>query len=515
MPQEFENYYLQTKVASSWETIEEAQKLDSLVVKLEDKKADFSGLKVRIIGGTFDEENNIWKYQQLFFHDLSIANNEVELKDQYFDKTTNENSVKMEVASSIENSKLVLGSGIPRISNSNFLYIILIIGGLITAISFGVRHGFGIFLIPISLEFGFGREVFAFAIALQNLVMGFAQPFVGAFADKFGAFRTVALGTLFYSAGLFVMAFSTTPDMFYLSTGVLTGIGLAGSGQSLIMPAVAKRFPAAKRSWVLGVVGATSSLGGFVALPIGQYFLTNVGWSETSLITGFLILAIIPLAWVFRSSASSESEQTDQKVSMKEALIEAVNHNSFWFLCGGFFVCGFHVVYVGVHLPSYVTDLGLSAETGAWALSIIGLMNIVGGYTAGVLGGKFSKKYLLSGLYLGRSLVMAGFLLLPPSDILVFIFAVFMGLFWLSTVPLTTGLVADLYGTRYMTMLYGIVFLSHQLGAFCGGWLGGDVYDTTGSYNLVWWVAVALGLISMMAHWPIRPVIRKDLPAAV
>ena len=172
-------------------------------------------------------------------------------------------------------------------------------------------------------------------------------------------------------------------------------------------------------------------------------------------------------------------------------------------------------MYIGVHLPSYVTDLGLSAETGAWALSIIGLMNVVGGYSAGVLGGKFPKKYLLSGLYLGRSLVMIGFVLLPPSDIFVLIFAVFMGLFWLSTVPLTTGLVADLYGTRYMTMLYGIVFLSHQLGAFCGGWLGGYVYDTTGSYNLVWWISVALGLISMIAHWTIRPVTRKELSADV
>ena len=515
MSQEFENYYLQTKGASSWETIEEAQKLDSLVVKLENKKADFSGRKVRIIGATFDEESRVWKFQQLFFHDLTIAYNEVELKKQYLNTMINENSGKMAVASSIENLELVRVSGIRKIANSNFLYVILIIGGLITAISFGVRHGFGIFLIPISLEFGFGREVFALAIAVQNLVMGFAQPFVGAFADKFGAFRTIVLGSFFYSAGLFVMAFSTTPDMFYLSSGVLIGVGLAGSGQSLIMPAVAKRFPAEKRSWVLGVVGATGSLGAFIALPIGQYFVTNVGWSETSLITGFLILAIIPLALVFRSSASSESEKTDQRVSMKEALIEAFNHNSFWFLCAGFFVCGFHVVYIGVHLPSYVTDLGLSAETGAWALSIIGLMNVVGGYSAGVLGGKFPKKYLLSGLYLGRSLVMIGFVLLPPSNLVVFIFAVFMGLFWLSTVPLTTGLVADLYGTRYMTMLYGIVFLSHQLGAFFGGWLGGYVYDTTGSYNLVWWVSVALGLISMIAHWPIRPVKRRELSTVV
>ncbi|MAQ79944.1 MAG: MFS transporter [Rhodospirillaceae bacterium] len=401
------------------------------------------------------------------------------------------------------------------VSDSRFLYVILIIGGLITAIAFGVRQGFGIFLTPISLEFGFGREIFALAIALQNLVMGVAQPFVGAFADKFGAFRTIVMGTLLYSCGLILMAFSTTPDMFYLSAGVLAGVGLAGSGQSLIMPAVAKRFPAEKRSWVLGVVGATGSLGAFIALPVGQYFITNLGWSETSLITGFLLLIIIPLAFVFRSSDSSQPVETERKVSMKEALIEAFNHNGFWCLCAGFFVCGFHVVYIGVHLPSYVLDLGLSAETGAWALSIIGLMNIVGGYSAGVLGGKFPKKYLLSGLYLGRSLVMVGFILLPPSNIVVFAFAVFMGLFWLSTVPLTTGLVADLYGTRYMTMLYGIVFLSHQLGAFCGGWLGGYVYDTTGSYNLVWWIAVALGLISMLAHWPIRPLTRKELSPAV
>ena len=513
--QNFENFYLQTKGDLSWETLDESQNLDNLVARLEEKNTSLTGLKIRIIGAAFDEDNNSWKYEQLFFHDLSITQNGKRPEVEPLETSDNDGLKRKKEELSVKNSNLLNGKPNSGGSDSRFLYVILIIGGLITAIAFGVRQGFGIFLTPISLEFGFGREIFALAIALQNLVMGVAQPFVGAFADKFGAFRTIVMGTLLYSCGLFLMAFSTTPDMFYLSAGVLAGVGLAGSGQSLIMPAVAKRFPAEKRSWVLGVVGATGSLGAFIVLPVGQYFITNLGWSETSLITGFLLLIIIPLAFVFRSSDSSQPVETERKISMKEALIEAFNHNSFWYLCAGFFVCGFHVVYIGVHLPSYVLDLGLSAETGAWALSIIGLMNIVGGYSAGVLGGKFPKKYLLSGLYLGRSLVMVGFILLPPSNIVVFAFAVFMGLFWLSTVPLTTGLVADLYGTRYMTMLYGIVFLSHQLGAFCGGWLGGYVYDTTGSYNLVWWIAVALGLISMLAHWPIRPLTRRELSPAV
>jgi len=223
---------------------------------------------------------------------------------------------------------------------------------------------------------------------------------------------------------------------------------------------------------------------------------------------------MIPLALVFVRGGQDNAALAEAKVPLKEALKAAFQHPGFWFLCAGFFVCGFHVVYIATHLPSYVVDLGFSASTGAWALGIVGLANVVGGYLAGVLGGKYSKKYLLSFLYFGRALVMAGFVLLPPSEVLIFIFAVIMGLFWLSTVPLTTGLVADLYGLQHMSALFGLVFLSHQLGAFLGGWLGGYFYDMTGSYNMVWWISVALGIISAAAHWPIRPIDKSKLALA-
>jgi predicted MFS family arabinose efflux permease len=281
------------------------------------------------------------------------------------------------------------------------------------------------------------------------------------------------------------------------------------------MPAVAKIFPAEKRSWVLGVVGASSSFGSFAILPIGQHFITTTGWSNTSIIIGIIILIMIPLAMVFVRSTPQKTVELESKSTLRDALSEAFSHPSFWFLCGGFFVCGFHVVFIATHLPSYVVDLGFSATTGAWALAIIGLANVVGGYSAGVLGGKYSKKYLLSSLYFGRSLVMIGFILLPPSELGIYIFAVVMGLFWLSTVPLTSGLVADMYGVRHMSTLFGLVFFSHQLGAFLGGWLGGYFYDSTGSYNIVWWISVVLGIISALAHWPIKPLPQRQLTPAI
>ena len=514
MNTKLERYYLQINFGETWETLYEDEQVEGLVTNLNKDLTSLAGAKARIIGANFDRASGQWLYEQLFFQDLGFGQTETDdvgiVRDQLHKNDE-------ELVKTRERNGEGYGSGESKEDTVDLrlAYVILIAAGFIGVIGFGIRQGFGIFLAPISLEFNFGREIFALAIAIQNLVWGITQPFVGAFADRYGAFKTIAIGVLFYSGGIFLMAESTTPEMFYLSTGVLVGIGLAGSGQSLIMPAVAKRFPANKRSWVLGVVGAAGSFGSFIILPIGQYFISAVGWSYTSVLIGFLLLLIIPLALVFRTPEPAQFDDFSQQTSMGKALKEAFAHRSFWLLCAGFFVCGFHVVYIAVHLPSYVVDLGFSAELGAWALGLIGLMNIIGGYLAGVLGGKFSKKYLLSGLYFGRSLVMAGFVLLPPSEIVVYSFAFFMGLFWLSTVPLTTGLVADLYGTRYMTTLYGIVFFSHQLGAFCGGWLGGYVYDATGSYNLVWWIAVALGLVSMLVHWPIRALPSRQLSPAI
>jgi MFS family permease len=517
MKQIFEYFYLQIDTKGGWETLDESNSMTGLTDNLSEKTSSISNGKIRIVGASFDKKENAWSYKQLFFaaskeqlnkkaiKSVAETINAKQEKKDGFEKNIEEVDVIKFNTSDVENK-----SFIPRSA-----YIVLVVAGLIGALGFGIRGGFGIFLGPISTEFGFGREVFSLSIAIQNLVWGFSQPFVGAFADRFGAFKAIVIGTIFYSAGMFFLSISTTAEALHLSAGLLVGIGLAGTATGIIMPAVAKVFPAEKRSWVLGVVGASSSFGSFAILPIGQHFITTTGWSNTSIIIGIIILIMIPLAMVFVRSTPQKTVELESKSTLRDALSEAFSHPSFWFLCGGFFVCGFHVVFIATHLPSYVVDLGFSATTGAWALAIIGLANVVGGYSAGVLGGKYSKKYLLSGLYFGRSLVMIGFILLPPSELGIYIFAVVMGLFWLSTVPLTSGLVADMYGVRHMSTLFGLVFFSHQLGAFLGGWLGGYFYDSTGSYNIVWWISVVLGIISALAHWPIKPLPQRQLTPAI
>ena len=394
--------------------------------------------------------------------------------------------------------------------NMRLAYIALILAGIISAIAFGVRSGFGIYLEPISSEFGFGREVFAFSMALQNLMWGVTQPFVGALADRYGPFKAIAVGTVLYFAGTMILGFSTTPGMFHLGAGVLVGAGLAGCSTGVLLSAVCQIFPAERRSWALGIIGAASSLGQFLIVPIGQMLMDMVGWSQSAMILSLFVLLMLPMGLIFLKAkpASDVASQIDQTVG--ESLREALAHHSFWFLIAGFFVCGFQVNYLAVHLPTYVQDLGFSAQTGAWALGLVGLFNIIGAYFAGVMGGKFSKKFLLSTLYFARSVIIALFILLPPSEMLIYLFAVAMGLVWLSTVPLTSGLVGFIYGPRYMSMLFGIIFLSHQIGAFLGAWLGGYLFDTTGSYTIVWWISVALGVFAAVIHLPIReiPLIR-------
>ncbi len=389
-------------------------------------------------------------------------------------------------------------------------YLALILGGLIVALSFGIRSGFGLYLGPISLEFGYGREVFALSMAIQNLVWGLAQPFAGALADRYGPFRAIALGSLLYAAGTMMLAVSSAPSTLHLGAGILVGAGLSGTAVGIILGAVGRVFPSEQRSWALGIVGASASFGQFLMVPIGQHLLDSVGWSQTALIMAMLSLIIVPLGLVFLKVKPSNDVTSAPAQTVGEALSEAFVHPSFWLLIAGFFVCGFHVAYIATHLPSYVVDLGMPAQTGAWALGLVGLFNIIGSYSAGVLGGRLPKKYLLSSLYLARALIMAGFLVVPPSEFVVYLFAAAMGLVWLSTVPLTSGLVAFIYGPRYMSMLFGIVFVSHQVGGFLGAWLGGYVFDLTGSYVSVWWISVALGAFSAIIHWPIqeRPVQR-------
>ncbi|MEQ8356548.1 MAG: MFS transporter [Kiloniellaceae bacterium] len=374
-------------------------------------------------------------------------------------------------------------------------------GCVLALLSFGIRSSFGLFLAPMSGDFGWGREVFAVAIAVQNLLWGLCQPVAGALADRYGAGRVLTLGALVYAAGLFLMAQVSTPGMLTLSAGLLVGVGVAGASFAIVLAAFARLMPEDKRSWALGIGTAAGSAGQFFVVPLGQAFISAYGWSMALTLFGFLAFAMVPCAAALAGRADHWGQIPQ---STGAALKEAFSHNSYNLLTLGFFVCGFHVAFIQTHLPAYITDQGLDAGLAAWALAIVGGANIVGAYTAGVLGGRFSKKYLLSGLYFARAVAIALFILLPTSNASVLLFAAAIGLLWLSTVPLTSGLVAQFFGTRHMAMLFGIVFFSHQLGAFLGVWLGGYFFDVTGSYDLVWWGSVALGLLAAAVHWPIR-----------
>jgi MFS family permease len=378
---------------------------------------------------------------------------------------------------------------------------ILLGGSLILALSLGIRHGFGLFLPPMSLEFGWGREVFAFAIALQNLIWGLTQPFTGALADRFGAQRTIILGGVLYAVGLLAMGLADSPWSLSLSAGLLIGMGLSGTSFSVILGAVGRAVPVEKRSLAMGIVAAAGSFGQFAMLPGTLGLISWLGWSAALLALGLLVALIVPLATMVkdRPLPSLGQEQT-----LAEALREAAGHSGFWLLGLGFFVCGFQVVFIGVHLPAYLVDQHLPALVGTTVLALVGLFNIFGTYVAGWLGGRMSKPRLLSALYLARAVVITAFVLTPLTTWSAYAFGIAMGLLWLSTVPLTNGTVATLFGVRNLSMLGGIVFLFHQLGAFMGGWLGGYLYDRTGSYDLVWQIAILLSLLAAALNWPVR-----------
>jgi MFS family permease len=378
---------------------------------------------------------------------------------------------------------------------------------LILALSLGIRHGFGLFLPPMSAEFGWGREVFAFAIALQNLIWGLAQPFAGAVADRFGARRTIILGGILYGLGLLTMGLADSPWSLSLSAGLLIGLGLSGTSFSVILGAVGRAVPVEKRSLAMGIVAAAGSFGQFAMLPGTLGLISWLGWSAALFALALLVALILPLATMVkdRPLPSLGQEQT-----LREALREAAGHSGFWLLGLGFFVCGFQVVFIGVHLPAYLVDQHLPALVGTTVLALVGLFNIFGTYGAGWLGGRISKPRLLSALYLARAVVITLFVLTPLTAWSAYAFGIAMGLLWLSTVPLTNGTVATLFGVRNLSMLGGIVFLFHQLGAFMGGWLGGYLYDRTGSYELVWQIAILLSLMAAALNWPVReqPVAR-------
>ena len=391
---------------------------------------------------------------------------------------------------------------------------VLLGSALILALSLGVRHGFGLFLPPMSAQFGWGREVFAFAIALQNLIWGLAQPFTGALADRFGAARVVIVGGILYAAGLILMGMSDSLMTLSLSAGLLIGIGLSGTSFSVILGVVGRALPAQKRSMGMGIASAAGSFGQFAMLPGTLGLIGWLGWSSALLVLGLLVALIVPLVSMLkdRPLPSLGGEQT-----LRQALREACSHSGFWLLSFGFFVCGFQVVFIGIHLPAYLVDQHLPATVGTTVLALIGLFNIFGTYTAGWLGGRMSKPRLLTSLYLARAVVIVLFLWAPVTQFSAYVFGMSMGFLWLSTVPLTNGTVATMFGVRNLSMLGGIVFLFHQLGAFLGGWLGGVVYDRTGSYDLILQVSILLSLLAAALNWPVRerPVARLQAQGSI
>ena len=385
--------------------------------------------------------------------------------------------------------------------------VIVVCGCLIGIVSFGARAGFGLFLTPISTEFQWGREVFALSLAIQNLIWGAGQPVAGMLADKYGSGRVIVVGAAIYAAGVALMAYSSEPWQMHLTAGVLVGLGTAFASFMIVMATMARKVAPKWRSLVLGIATASGSIGQFTMVPLGQAFLRAYGWHIALLLLAACVLLVIPLSATVTGKGASAPGTRDQTV--REAFGEAFGHRSYNLLVAGFFVCGFHVAFILVHMPAYIADRDLPPETGATALALVGLFNIVGSLGAGYIGGKFSKKYSLAAIYFARAIAIALFVTVPISQWTVYVFAATIGLLWLSTVPLTSGLVTQFFGLRYMAMLFGVVFLSHQVGSFLGVWLGGRLYDSYGTYDVVWWLSVALGIAAALVHLPIR-----DAPAA-
>ncbi len=393
---------------------------------------------------------------------------------------------------------------------------VLIAGCLIALLGFGVRSSLGLFLAPMTLENGWSRESFGMALALQNLFWGIGLPVAGAMADKFGPTRVIVFGAVVYALGLVGMTIAETPTALNLFAGVLSGIGVAFSAFTIALAAMVRVVGANKRSLVLGLGTAAGSLGQVVFSPISQGFIQHSGWSVTLVGLSLTVLFMIPLALVLptlKNNNNLESSQASAEQTLKQAVREALGHNGFVLLTTGFFVCGFHVAFITVHFPAYVQDLGLNPSIGAYSLALIGLFNIVGSFGSGIVGQRFSMKLSLSSIYFARSIVILALLLAPKTPLVILIFASVMGILWLSTVPLTTGIIAQVFGVKYMATLFGIVFLSHQIGSFLGVWLGGVLYDKTGSYDGMWWAGVVFGVLAALVHLPIneKPLARLKM----
>jgi MFS family permease len=381
--------------------------------------------------------------------------------------------------------------------------VVIVAGCLIAMVGFGIRSAFGLFLEPMTIAKGWDRETFGLAMAIQNLLWGIGVPVAGMIADKFGPSRVLAVGAVVYTVGVWGMATADSSFELYLFGGVLTGLGVAFTAFSLAMAAMAKVVGPERRSLALGLGTAAGSFGQVVFSPLGQGFITAYGWESALLMLAASALIIIPLAFILPSNTAAKGEVPSNQ-TFRQAMAEAGAHRGYILLTIGFFVCGFHVAFITVHFPSYVRDLGLDPTVGAYALAMVGLFNIIGSFASGMAGQRWSKKFGLSTIYFARAIVIMALLMAPKTELTIYLFAGAMGVLWLSTVPLTTGIVAQIFGVRYMATLFGFVFLSHQLGSFAGIWLGGYLYDTTGSYDGVWWAGVALGLVAALIHLPIN-----------
>jgi len=387
--------------------------------------------------------------------------------------------------------------------------IVLLCGGAALTVALGIRHNFGLYLQPMTMDLGWGRETFAIAIAIQNLVYGLAQPFTGMIADKYGAARVLIGGTVLYAVGLVLMSFSTTGWEFTFSAGLLVGVALGCSGFSIVYGVVGRAFPAETRTAALGIAGAAGSFGQFVMLPYGQMLINHLGWQQALLVLSVTVLVLLPLSAALVENKKAQSLHFHMQ-SIPEALREALGHSGYILLCSGYFVCGFQIMFISVHFPAYLIDQHMTPETGMTALALIGLFNIFGSYFWGWIGGRRTKKYLLSTLYFTRAIAIAVFIALPVTPLSVQVFSSAIGFLWLGTVPLTNGLIAQIFGVKYLSTLGGIAFLFHQVGSFLGVGIAGYLFDTTGSYHLMWMLTIAAGIAAAVIHWPIddRQIVR-------
>jgi len=387
----------------------------------------------------------------------------------------------------------------PKLSMSQ----VLLCGAAIVTLSMGIRHGFGLWLQPVTMDRGWTRETFAFALAIQNLMWGLAGPFAGMLADRWGAFRVLVGASLLYAVGLVGMALATSGLAFTGSAGLLIGMSQAGCTYAIVYGVIGRNVAPEKRSWAMGITAAAGSFGQFLMVPVENGLIGAFGWQQALIILGCAALAIIPLAFGLKEPAAAATPGAVHQ-SIGEAVREAFGYRSFQLLMAGYFVCGFQVVFIGVHMPSYLKDHGLSPQVATVALALIGLFNVFGTYAAGSLGQRLAKRHILATIYALRSVVIVAFLAAPLTPTSVYIFSAVMGVLWLSTVPPTNAVVAQIFGVRHFSMLGGFVFLAHQIGSFLGVWLGGRLYDATGSYDVVWWIAVALGVFAALINLPVR-----------